>query len=75
MRSCVNRAICSAVYFLFKTDLFIQGYFNLCSHGCIEVELKIFPLLRDFNIATRKNAINIKVKYKKGVSTNGGTKI
>jgi len=48
-----------------------KGY----SHGCIEVEPRIFPLLRDFNITTRKNMIIIKVKYKKGVATNGGTKI
>jgi len=48
-----------------------KGY----SRGCIEVEPRIFPLLRDFNITTRKNMIIIKVKYKKGVATNGGTKI
>jgi len=42
MGSCVNRPIGLAIYFLFKADLFIQGYFNLCSHSCIDVELKIF---------------------------------
>lgn len=45
------------------------------SHGCIEVETRIFPLLRAFNKATKNNTITIKVKYNKGVATNGGTKI
>ncbi|WP_221892335.1 hypothetical protein [Teredinibacter haidensis] len=48
-----------------------KGY----SHGCIEVETRIFPLLRAFNKATNKNTIILKVKYNKGVATNGGTKI
>ena len=48
-----------------------KGY----SHGCIEVETRIFPLLRAFNKATKNNTIVIKVKYNKGVATNGGTKI
>ena len=48
-----------------------KGY----SHGCIEVETRIFPLLRAFNKATKNNTITIKVKYNKGVATNGGTKI
>ena len=48
-----------------------KGY----SHGCIEVENRIFPLLRAFNKSTNKNTIILKVKYNKGVVTNGGTKI
>ena len=46
-----------------------KGY----SHGCIEVEGRIFKALRDHNKLQNKNTIIIKVKYK-GVSTNGGTK-
>ncbi|MCP4325543.1 MAG: DUF2778 domain-containing protein [Alteromonadales bacterium] len=48
-----------------------KGY----SHGCIEVETRIFPLLRAFNKATKNNTIVIKVQYNKGVATNGGTKV
>lgn len=48
-----------------------KGY----SHGCIEVETRIFPLLRAFNKVTKNNTIIIKVKYNEGVATNGGTKI
>jgi len=47
-----------------------KGY----SHGCIEVETKIFLQLRNHHTATRKNTIILKVKYVKGIATNGGTK-
>lgn len=48
-----------------------KGY----SHGCIEVETRIFPLLRHHSKVTKKNTLIVKVKYEKGVITNGGTKI
>lgn len=47
-----------------------KGY----SYGCIEVEEKIFPILRNYNKAHKKNTIIILVTYSQGVSTNGGTK-
>ncbi|UTV99850.1 DUF2778 domain-containing protein [Marinomonas rhizomae] len=47
-----------------------KGY----SHGCIEVETKIFPLLKHVNSTRSKKVLIIKVAYK-GVSTNGGTKV
>ena len=45
------------------------------SHGCIEVETKLFPLLRAFHKKTNKTSIVLKVAYVKGRETNGGTKI
>lgn len=48
-----------------------KGY----SHGCIEVETRIFPLLRTFNKATNKNTIIVKIEYIEGIETNGGTKV
>ncbi len=45
------------------------------SHGCIEVETKIFPLLRSYNKTTKKSSVIIKVEYVKGRSTYGDTKI
>lgn len=48
-----------------------KGY----SHGCIEVETRIFPLIRSFHSTTRKSILLIKVEYVKGTVTNGGTKI
>jgi hypothetical protein len=46
-----------------------KGY----SHGCIEVETKLFPLLRSHHKTTKKNTLVLKVSYVKGRSTNGGT--
>ena len=48
-----------------------KGY----SHGCIEVESRIFSLLRTYNKTMKKSTIILKVKYNKGLKTNGGTKI
>lgn len=48
-----------------------KGY----SHGCIEVEGRIFPQLRSFNRSTGKASLIIKVSYIKGKETNGGTKV
>lgn len=48
-----------------------KGY----SHGCIEVESKIFPLLRKHHSSTKKQTVIIKIKYVLGKKTNGGTKI
>lgn len=43
------------------------------SHGCIEVETRIFALLRKYSNDTGNSSIILKVKYA-GVTTNGGTK-
>lgn len=48
-----------------------KGY----SHGCIEVERRIFPLLRQVSKNGGKSFLVVKVAYQKGVPTNGGTKI
>lgn len=45
------------------------------SHGCIEVETRIFPMLRAYHKATKNRTIIIKVQYVEGVVTNGGTKV
>jgi hypothetical protein len=45
------------------------------SHGCIEVETKIFKHLRDYYSSTKKQSVILKVKYIAGRTTNGGTKI
>lgn len=45
------------------------------SHGCIEVETRLFPLLKSFHKTTKKSALILKVSYVSGRSTNGGTKI
>ena len=44
------------------------------SHGCIEVETRIFPLMRAHRKTTGKDALVIKVAYVKDRTTNGGTK-
>lgn len=48
-----------------------KGY----SHGCIEVESSIFSKLHEYRNNSKKSKIILKVKYVKGVSTYGGTKI
>ncbi|WP_226662379.1 DUF2778 domain-containing protein [Microbulbifer aggregans] len=48
----------------------VKGY----SHGCIEVDTKIFEHLRSYQMSSRKATILINVKYVKGKGTNGGTK-
>src|SRR5690606_2310908 len=49
----------------------IKGY----SHGCIEVETKIFKHLREYNLKTKKQTVMLQVQYIEGRPTNGGTKI
>lgn len=49
----------------------IKGY----SHGCIEVDTKIFGHLRKYHSASKKQTIILQVKYAVGRGTNGGTKI
>ncbi|CAP44457.1 tlde1 domain-containing protein [Bordetella petrii] len=46
-----------------------KGY----SHGCIEVEGRIFPLLRTYARGNRQATMIIKVEYAVGRVTNGGT--
>lgn len=48
-----------------------KGY----SHGCIEVEGRIFAKLRDSNKSAGKSLLTIQVEYTKGKETNGGTKV
>jgi hypothetical protein len=45
------------------------------SHGCIEVETKLFKKLRDYYSSSKKQSITLKVKYVTGRATNDGTKI
>ncbi len=49
----------------------VKGY----SHGCIEVDTKIFDCLRKYHSATKKKILFLQVKYIPGRSTNGGTKV
>lgn len=48
----------------------VKGY----SHGCIEVETKLFDHLRKFSSSSKKQTILLQVKYISGRATNGGTK-
>ncbi|WP_019606041.1 tlde1 domain-containing protein [Teredinibacter turnerae] len=48
-----------------------KGY----SHGCIEVETKIFEYLRKYHSVSKKQYIILQVRYVAGRSTNGGTKV
>lgn len=48
----------------------VKGY----SHGCIEVDTKIFDNLRSYQSSTRKQTVLVKVEYVRGKGTNGGTK-
>jgi hypothetical protein len=48
-----------------------KGY----SHGCIEVESKIFPFMHAYHKTTQKSTLIIKVFYVDGRPTNGGTKV
>lgn len=44
------------------------------SHGCIEVETRLFSLLRNLAKSKHRKSLVIKVSYPAGASTNGGTK-
>lgn len=44
------------------------------SHGCIEVEGRFFNLLRNYAKTRSHTRMILKVEYKEGQSTNGGTK-
>jgi len=46
-----------------------KGY----SHGCIEVEGRIFPLLRTYARGSRRATMIVKVEYVGDRATNGGT--
>ncbi len=47
-----------------------KGY----SHGCIEIENSFFNQLRQFMTYTAKKKLILKIAYKPGTITNGGTK-
>lgn len=49
----------------------VKGY----SHGCIEVDTKIFKHLRQYHNSSKKSTLILQVKYIAGRATNGGTKI
>jgi hypothetical protein len=49
----------------------VKGY----SHGCIEVEGRIFPLLRTYVRSSQKASMILKVDYAAGRTTNGGTRV
>ena len=48
---------------------------NDYSHRCIEVEQRIFPMLRHEHVATKKTTLILEVTYAEEGSTYGGTKI
>ena len=54
-----------------RSGFFIHDSTKGYSHGCIEVEPKFFETLFGF----KRKKLFIKVKYVKGVQTNGGTKV
>lgn len=45
------------------------------SHGCIETETRLFPLLNAHHKTTRKNSLVLRIKYVPGRKTYGNTKI
>lgn len=47
-----------------------KGY----THGCIEVEGRLFPILRNHHKLTKAQTLTLKVAYVPGRETNGGTK-
>jgi hypothetical protein len=49
----------------------IKGY----SHGCIEVEGRIFPLLRTYVRSSQRASMILMVEYAPDRSTNGGTRV
>ena len=49
----------------------VKGY----THGCIEVEGRIFSLLRNHHKITKAQTLTLRVAYVPGRATNGGTKI
>lgn len=49
----------------------VKGY----SHGCIEVESRLFTHLREHHKLSKAQTLILQVKYVAGRATNGGTKI
>lgn len=64
-----TRNRCSPVRAGFYLHDSTKGY----SHGCIEVEGRIFPLLRTYARGSRRATMIIKVEYAGQRETNGGT--
>jgi hypothetical protein len=60
---------------IMRGGFYLHDSIKSYSHGCIEVEMRLFPLLRAYHKATKKNTLILKVSFVKGRSTNGGTKI
>jgi len=48
-----------------------KGY----SHGCIEVEGRIFPILASYARTSQRNSLILEVAYAGGRSTYGGTRV
>jgi hypothetical protein len=66
----VNRARCKPMRGGFYLHDSTKGY----THGCIEVEGRLFSILRNHHIMTKKQTLTLKVTYVPGRETNGGTK-
>jgi hypothetical protein len=60
---------------LMRGGLYLHDSTKGFSHGCIEVETRLFPVLMNYNKRTSKNTLILKVSYASRSSTNGGTKI
>ncbi|UTA47078.1 DUF2778 domain-containing protein [Simiduia sp. 21SJ11W-1] len=59
---------------IFRNGFYLHDSTKGYSHGCIEVEGRIFRMLREYNRTSNKSTLLINVTYTPGVSTNGGTK-
>lgn len=59
---------------LMRSGFFLHDSTKGYSHGCIEVEGRLFSLLENYRRSSKKNTMTLKVAYVKGRPTNGGTK-
>lgn len=66
-----TRNRCSVVRGGFYLHDSIKGF----SHGCIEVEQRIFPLLLGFARSSGRSTVLLRVEYVGNRATNGGTKV
>ena len=63
----IVRLLCVMAFYIHDSS---KGF----SHGCIEVEGRFFFVLRDFAKSQSRPRLILKVEYKVGQATNGGTK-
>lgn len=59
---------------LMRGGFFLHDSTKGYSHGCIEVEGRLFSMLENYRRISKKNSVLLKVAYIKGRLTNGGTK-